>query len=441
MILDRLVKLKEELSQHAGIRRYASNTLWLLLERVYRLAVGLGVAVWVTRYLGPENFGLLSYVQSLVFMFSALATLGLDSIVIRELVKHEDQRDELLGTAFVLKLVGSIVMLLSLGVATMMLGETRYVALLIFVVGAAHLFQTVNVVDYYFQAKVLSKYVAISQAIGLALTSSLKIYLILIGADLFWFGVAISFDALVVAICLGYHYLTKAESWRLWRFSLDTAKRLMSDAWPLLLSAAAVSLYLKIDQIMIRNMLEVDSVGHYAAATRLTEALYFIPVVIAASVFPAVINARSDTVLFQQRLRRLYTLLVWMGVAIALPLALFAGELIQLLYGDPFAPSAGVLVIHAWSSVFVFLGVASSNYLIANNMTMISLYRALLGVIVNVLLNLVLIPQYGIAGAAFATLLAQFSSSLLYDVFDKRLRAIIRLKLQAFFPFYLLRAP
>ncbi|MFT7140382.1 MAG: O-antigen/teichoic acid export membrane protein, partial [Sulfitobacter sp.] len=136
MILDRLVKLKEELSQHAGIRRYASNTLWLLLERVYRLAVGLGVAVWVTRYLGPENFGLLSYVQSLVFMFSALATLGLDSIVIRELVKHEDQRDELLGTAFVLKLVGSIVMLLSLGVATMMLGETRYVALLIFVVGA-----------------------------------------------------------------------------------------------------------------------------------------------------------------------------------------------------------------------------------------------------------------------------------------------------------------
>ncbi|MFT7138547.1 MAG: O-antigen/teichoic acid export membrane protein [Sulfitobacter sp.] len=347
----------------------------------------------------------------------------------------------MLGTAFVLKLVGSIVMLLSLGVATMMLGETRYVALLIFVVGAAHLFQTVNVVDYYFQAKVLSKYVAISQAIGLALTSSLKIYLILIGADLFWFGVAISFDALVVAICLGYHYLTKAESWRLWRFSLDTAKRLMSDAWPLLLSAAAVSLYLKIDQIMIRNMLEVDSVGHYAAATRLTEALYFIPVVIAASVFPAVINARSDTVLFQQRLRRLYTLLVWMGVAIALPLALFAGELIQLLYGDPFAPSAGVLVIHAWSSVFVFLGVASSNYLIANNMTMISLYRALLGVIVNVLLNLVLIPQYGIAGAAFATLLAQFSSSLLYDVFDKRLRAIIRLKLQAFFPFYLLRAP
>ncbi|MFT7247183.1 MAG: O-antigen/teichoic acid export membrane protein [Candidatus Azotimanducaceae bacterium] len=441
MMLDRLVALIEELRQHAGTRRYASNTFWLLLERIYRLAVGLGVAIWVTRYLGPERFGLLSYVQSLVFMFSALATLGLDNIVVRELVRHENQRDELLGTAFALKLVGSIVMLLSLGVATIMLGETPYVALLIFVVGAAQLFQTVNVVDYYFQAKVLSKYVAISQAIGLALSSSLKVYLIVTGADLIWFGVAVSVDALIVAICLIYHYMTKAESRRLWRFSLAMAKRLMRDAWPLLLSAVAISLYLKIDQVMIRNMLDAGSVGHYAAATRLTEAFYFLPVAIAASVFPAVVNVRNDPVLFQRRLRHLYTLLVWMGVAIALPLAFLSAELIQFLYGDAFAPSAGVLVIHSWSSVFVFLGVASSNYLIAENMTMKSFYRTLLGAIVNVLLNLVLIPRYGIIGAAFATLLAQASSSLLYDAFDRKLRAVIWLKLHAFFPLYLLRAP
>lgn len=93
----------EQLSQHAGVRRYASNTLCLLLERIFRLAGGLGVAIRLTRYLGPERFGLLSSVQSLVFMFSALATLGLDSIVVREFVKHEEQREGLLGSAFVFK--------------------------------------------------------------------------------------------------------------------------------------------------------------------------------------------------------------------------------------------------------------------------------------------------------------------------------------------------
>ena len=150
-------KLKT-LRQHQGFMRYFKNTSWLMGEKVLRMFVGLFVGIWVARYLGPEQFGLFSYAQSFVGLFVAFATLGLDGIIVRELVKDPNKRDALLGTAFRLKLIGALLVLIALAFAVKLSHQDTITTLLIFIVASATVFQSFNIIDFYFQANVLSKY-------------------------------------------------------------------------------------------------------------------------------------------------------------------------------------------------------------------------------------------------------------------------------------------
>jgi O-antigen/teichoic acid export membrane protein len=169
----------------------------------------------------------------------------------------------------------------------------------------------------------------------------------------------------------------------------------------------AVSIYMRIGQVMIKEMMDAEQVGFYAAAVRLSEAWYFIPMAITASVFPAIINAKKQSdELYYQRLQKLYDLMVWLAVAIALPTTFLAPWVIRVLYGKAFSLAAGVLSIHIWAGVFVFLGVASGQWFIAENLQIYSFYRTLCGCIVNIILNFLLIPRYGVKGAAISTLVS-----------------------------------
>ena len=153
-MIDKIISLKN----HQGFMKYFKNTSWLFFEKILRMFVGLFIGIWVARYLGPERFGLFSYAQSFVGLFVAIATLGLDGIVVRELVKDESRTNELIGTAFYLKLIGAILTLLVLVIATQFTSNDRYTNLLVFIIASATIFQSFNVVDMYFQSKVLSKY-------------------------------------------------------------------------------------------------------------------------------------------------------------------------------------------------------------------------------------------------------------------------------------------
>ena len=166
------------LKNNAGFKCYANNIFWLMGEKILRMFVALFVGIWIARYLGPEQFGLLSYAQSFVFLFTAITTLGLDGIVVRELVKDESRRDKLLGTAFGLKLVGAILILPILALAVQLTSNDDYTNLLVFIIASATIFQSFNVIDFYYQSKVLSKYVALTNGVSLALSSIIKIALV-----------------------------------------------------------------------------------------------------------------------------------------------------------------------------------------------------------------------------------------------------------------------
>jgi PST family polysaccharide transporter len=197
---------------------------------------------------------------------------------------------------------------------------------------------------------------------------------------------------------------------------------------------------MKIDQIMLGQMVGDQAVGIFSAATRISEVWYFIPMVVVSSIFPAILNAKEQSKeLYHKYLQRLYALMVWMSIAVALPMTFLAIPLVEILYGKAYLESGIILSIHIWASVFVFLGVASSRWILAENRQILSLQRSLFGMLINVALNLLLIPLYGAIGAAVATVVAQFSVGMLFDVIQKETRPMFIMKIKAFNPCFIIR--
>jgi len=421
--LQSLSQTLTQLLSHKGFRRYFANTSWLFAEKVLRMVVGLFVGVWVARYLGPEKFGLLSYAQSFVALFSALATLGLDGIVVRELVKNPEREGELLGTSFGLKLIGALAVFIMLAIAIPFTSNDRYTNILVFIIASATIFQAFNVVDMYFQAKVMGKFITFANTLSLLLSSIAKVVFILVQAPLIAFAWMVVFESFVLAIGYVYFYVNNhsLSDKKHFTFKLHTAKSLLKDSWPLILSGLVIMIYMRIDQVMIKEMLNAEAVGQYAAAVRISEAWYFIPMVISSSLFPAIINAKKQSEeLYYARLQKLYDLMVWIAIAIALPMTFLSDYVVHLLYGEQYKQAGSVLMIHIWAGVFVALGVASGKWFVAENLQMLAFWRTFYGMLINIILNLVLIPKYGAQGAAMATLISYSVASFIFDFFNRK---------------------
>ncbi len=390
-----------------SFKKYFANTSWVFAEKFIRLGISFVVGIYVVRYLGPESFGVLSYAISFVGLFAAIATLGLDSIVVRELVKQPQRRDEILGSVFYLRIFGAVIAVVLTVISAFLLKESCFNIILIAIIVTSTLFQSLNVIEYYFLAKVESKFNVYVQSSSLIIASIIKIFLILFGASLIYFAVIYVVE--LIFLSMGYFIVYRINHLKIsdWNFKSSTAVTLLKDAWPLILSGVVIAIYMKIDQVMIKIMLSSTEVGYYAAAVKLSEAWYFIPMAICTSLFPAIVKAKEvSEKLYFSRLQKLYDILAWMAIAIAIPVTFLSELIIKIIFGVKFLPAAPVLTIYIWAGVATFLGVASSQYLISENMTKLAFFRTLMGMIVNVILNYILIPVYGIVGAAIATLIS-----------------------------------
>lgn len=404
-----ILTILKDLKSHKGFLKYFKNTSWLFGEKILRIFAGILVTVWIARYLGPERFGLLAYAQSFVFVFMIIASLGLDGIVVRELVRNSNLYNKILGSAFILKLIGAIIVITFLSLVVQITDNDDSTNLLIFVIAASIIFKSFNVIDFYFQSQVLSKYVALANSISLFLSSIAKIILIICQSPLITFAYVIVFESIVLAGGLIYFYVKNLQlKFFSWRFDWKICKKLLKDSWPLIFSGFLISIYMKIDQIMIKEILGVEENGQYAAAVILSEAFYFIPVVIASSLFPAIINAKKNNKkLYVTRLQRFYSMMIWMAIAIAIPTTFLSDWLVNFLYGERYSQASGVLKIHIWASIFVFIGVANGKWLINENLQFFSMINTVIGVVTNVALNVILINKIGIEGAAWATIISQ----------------------------------
>jgi len=408
---------------HKGLRRYSSNMSWMFAERFLRLLGGLFVGAWLTRYLGPERFGTFSYVIAYVALFMPIAKLGLDEIVVHDLVYEPAKSRQFLGTAFWIKLCAGIALLIGIPLTAFISNNDSKINVYIFIIACGVLFQPFDVIDFYFQSRVSSKFVSLARSLQIALSSIIKIGLILCHADLFWFVITTLLEQLTFVMALMAAYKKQGLQWFFNSFDAGIFKQWVKRSWPLILSGAAIMAYMKIDQIMIKELLGAEELGLYSAALKLSEFWYFIPLIITSSVFPAIVNAKiSDEKIYHLRLQRLYALLFWAAIFIAVGTTFLSDWLINTLYGNAYQASAQVLRIKIWDGVFVFLGVASYRWFISQNLERLFLINTLFAVIVNISLNFWLIPKYGTVGAAFAGLIAQFFSVYLSNYFFAQTR-------------------
>lgn len=401
-----LIKRIEEKKE---LQKIISNINWLTFENISQKIIGIFIFAWVARYLGPEQLGLMSYVVAFVALFSALSILGLDNIVIRNIISNPKKKREYLGSALFLKFLGSLLMLL-LSVIGISLIEPNNNLIILFVgiISLGYIFKSFDAIDIWFKSQVQSKYSVYARSIAFLIISSLKIIFIVTQQPLIAFILIFALNSLISAILLIYFYHKKTKlSLFKWKIKYTIMKDLLKDGWPLILSGIAVMIYMRIDQVMIGNMLGNTQLGIYSVAVKLSESWLFLSMIIASSVFPAILNARKKSKkLYLNRMQTLYDSFTWFTIPIALIITFISPSIIRILYGNTYMGAATVLSILIWSGVFSFLGVASSQYLIAENLTKISFYRTTIGMVINVILNVILIPFYGIIGAAIATLIS-----------------------------------
>jgi len=406
------------------------------------MGVGVLIGIWIARYLGPEQFGLYSYAIAFVALLSVLSTLGLEQVVVRNLVRDEARKDETLGTAFVLRLLGGIITLLSAGGAIWLLQPgSELTQWLVVIIAAGAIFQAFDIVDYWFQSRVQSKYTVYARDAAFLLAAIVKVGLILIQAPLIAFAWAILAETFLSAVGLFVAYRLSGERFSAWRADLKGGRALLAESWPLILSAFSVVIYMKIDQVMLNLMVGTEAVGIFSAATRISEAWYFIPTVIVSSVFPSIIQAkRFGERLYYERLQKLFSLMIGVAFVIAIPMTFLSKTIVVLLFGEPFAGAGSILAIHIWAAVFVFVGVAQSSWYVTEGFTKVLLRRTAASAVLNVVLNLILIPSYGGIGAAVATVISYAYSAYLGNLIDTKTRHIFYLQTKALFFLRSLRA-
>ncbi len=412
---------------HGGFRRYFANTGWMFFGQMFGLFLSFFIGVWVVRYLGPENYGVLSYALAFAGIFSFIAGLGVDNILNRELVKFPEKRDELMGTAFRLKLIGGFIAFAITVISVFIINPSTLIKFLVMIYSFTFIFQSLNIVSTFFQSRVEAKKNVRAQIISSSLTSILKIIIILSGLGVIWIMIAYALDSLWLVIILLISYRRSSLKFRRWKFSGETARQILSSSWLMMLTTASVLVYMKIDQVIIRQMLDERAVGLYAAAIKLSEIWYFIPGIICVSLFPAIINSKkTDQKLYYSRLKRLYILVLVLSLIIAIIVSALAKPIIYLLFGVDYLESISVLRIYAWSTIGFFLGMVSSYYLLAENYMKIYFFSSFFVAVLNIVLNVLLIPKFGINGAAIATVVS-YSFLFLVLLFFRKTRRDISL--------------
>jgi O-antigen/teichoic acid export membrane protein len=402
--------VRAKLEGRFKFQKTLSNTGWLFFDKIFRMGVGLFVGAWVARYLGPEQYGLFSYACAFVALFSAIATLGLDGIVVRNIVSDPSCMEETLGTAFVLKLLGGLAtLLLTIGSIIFLRHGERLVYWLVGITAAGMIFQAFDTIDFWFQSQIQSKYVVYARTTAFSLISVIKIVMVLASAPLIAFAWAGLAEIAIGSIGLILVYQFKGHKIKSWLANFACAKNLLRDSWPLVLSGIMVMIYMRIDQVMLGSMVDNTEVGIYSAAVRLAEAWYFVPMAVFSSVFPSIVEAKAvSEKLFYDRLQKLYNLMALMAYIVALPATFMAGWLVTIIFGPAYARAGPMLAGLIWAGLFVNLGVARGTFLTTMNWTGIFFVTSSLGCIVNVYFNYMLIPVYGGMGAVIATAIAYF---------------------------------
>jgi len=421
------------MSNTSGFKKYLSNTLWLFLEKVFRIGFVLIITVLMARYLGPEQFGTLNYAISFVALFGVLSSLGLSSLATKELLNHPKDSQYIMGASFALSLIGALVLLpLAAFSISIVRPDNELIYIMVLIISSTFFFSSFNIIKYWFESHVQAKYCAMVEVtIGFinVLIIGLLIYL---EAPLIAFAWVVLVERVLLALGFIAMYLSKLNKISTWKVSFEKCKYLLKEAYPLILAGTVFVFFTRIDQVMLGSMVGDKSVGVYSAAVRLSEGWLFIPSVIATSLFPAMLNARKvDYSLYLQRVQYLLNLMALLGVAVAVVTMFLALPLVNFIFGVHYEESSLILIIHIWGMLFTSISIISFRYFLSEGLQIYSFYRAFAGLVLNIVLNYFLIPVYGAVGAAIATVISQVVAVWILNAISPKTRVMFFMQIKA----------
>ena len=416
----------------ANYSLYFDNIFWLASEKALQFLLAFLVGAYVARVLGPDQYGLLGYTQSVVSIAAILASLGIDSIIVRQLVTEPVKRNEYLCAAAFLRLtVGSLcVLLAAIYWATSTSSDPS--SLLILIMTLSVPMNAVSVLALDLQAIVASKYVVFARTSQSLIGSILRLMGALVRLPVVIFAWISTIDALLFNVFLIACHRRATQAVRLKIPQASTITLLLREGWPLLLSSLSVILYMKVDQLMLKFMRGDLETGIYIAAVRLGELLHFLPTIICSTVYPSIVKAREiDFQKYNERMQMLCDASYFFALALALTFTFLAAPMVKILFGDAYMAAVPVVQVHIWSTIAVFLGVASSQWLLAEGLQVVSLIATAIGLVANLLLNLFLIPAYGALGAAIATTVSYTVAVFAGPLLVSKARPVLKILLKA----------
>ena len=384
------------------------NATWLAAGHLLRWIAALFGGILVARYLGPEQFGTYRFAVATVTVCIPLWTLGLTSIVSKELIDHPSQQGIILGTVLLLRcLAGVLGSVLVISGVILLAESDPPIALYVGILSIGSCFSCLETIRSWFEIRAAARQVVPIQVIMTYMTAAAKGLLVVAKAPLLIFVVVGSIDLAVAGLATAIAFMRQQQNVGELRFRSDVARQLLRRSWPLLLSGLASAVHLKIDQLMLGWMVSYTASGIYAVAATLSEMWYVLATVLSTSVYPFLVRLKqSNTNGYKRRLQQGYDLLFIAALCLAVAVTLIANPLIGLLYGAPFAAAAPVLMIHIWAAVFMFARELFSKWLIIENLYIYSLLTQLAGAALNIILNLILIPYAHEIGAAVATVIS-----------------------------------
>lgn len=408
--------------------RYIKNSLWMLSEYSIKIVSAIIVTIYVARYLGPDEFGKLSYAIAITAIFMAISRLGMESILVRDIARSPAKNMAYMGTAFWLMSGAALACITGTNLLSLLLEPNRETQLYIFIMSTGIAFQAFLTIEYNLQGQVKAKYSSSSKSIAMMIGSIIKIYLVEIKASPLIVVISFALDYALIALALIFTHISSSQGSFLLSAQKKLIKPLISSAWPMVLSALASILYMRIDQIMIKNMLSSHELGIYSAATKIYEGWIIIPYALSISLIPAIVRIKSNHPdKYESSMKKLFSILFWSGVIAALIATLFGDLLIKITFGPAFEGAQTVLSISMWTAAFTAIGSVTARYLTIEGMEKKIAQRTIFGLLMNIVLNIFLIPSFGIEGAAIATLITIISINYLINYADRDLAQLTRI--------------
>ena len=431
-------KVKQKLEGHNVFKKVAKNSGWIVFQNIFTMILGVVTTGIVARYFGTEQYGVFNYILSIVSLFSGIAGMGIYHIATKDLTQRPEDEGKIMGTSFILRLITAIILIVaSVATVFVMTGNDDTSMILGMLLSLMMFFSCSEVIDFYATANLKVKYIAISKCISYIIFAVLKVIIVLLKLNIKYYTATYLIEAIIYSILLFNSYgmiHKKLGTTYTWSYDRRYARKLLSKCWYFALSAIMVTIYMRIDQVMLGKMIENKSqVGIYSAAMRIAEMWAFIPNSIISSFKPVIMKYKGENKEkeYLKNLQRLYDISSLVSVLFAVGITIFARLIILILYGGAFLEASKVLYILIWGIWFGILGNVHYIWLICENKGKYSLFYSASGSIANIILNAILIPKYGMYGAAIATLISQFLANVIVYSFFKETRELSKFAIKS----------